>query len=61
MQIDEGADLVYVFDTNSIQLEKEYFLGTYMEKMKSDLFLEFKKKLLISQKIKSFMNRILSI
>ena len=54
MQIDEGADLVYVFDTNSIQLEKEYFLGTYMEKMKSDLFLEFKRKIAYFSKNKKF-------
>ena len=54
MQIDEGADLVYVFDTNSIQLEKEYFLGTYMDKMKSDLFLEFKKKIAYFSKNKTF-------
>ena len=54
MQIDEGAELVYVFDTNSIQLEKEYFLGTYIEKMKSDLFLEFRKKIAYFSKNKRF-------
>ena len=32
MQIDEGADLVYVFDTNSIQLEKNIFLELIWKK-----------------------------
>ena len=54
MQIEAGAELVYVFDTNSIQLEKEYFLGTYIEKMKSDLFLQFRKKIAYFSKNKKF-------
>ena len=45
MQFDAGAEIVYVFDTNSVQLNNSYYLDTYMERMKSELFLEFNNKL----------------
>ena len=41
MQFDAGAEIVYVFDTNSVQLNNIYYLDIYMERMKSELFLEF--------------------
>jgi len=64
MQIEAGAELVYIFDTNSLQLRRNYFIGTYLEKMKTDLFLEFRNKIAYFSKNKAFyeqdMNKIKS-
>ena len=57
MQLNAGAELVYVFDTNSIQLNESYFLDIYMKKMKSDLFLEFSGKLAYFSKNRSFYHQ----
>ncbi len=54
MQLDAGAEIVYVFDTNSMQLESPYYLDIYMQKMKTELFLEFSKKLAYFSKNKNF-------
>ena len=43
MQLDSGAEIVYVFDTNSKQLDKEYFEKRYLGMVKkhySNLFLK---------------------
>ena len=34
MQLDSGAEIVYVFDTNSKQLDKEYFEKRYLGMVK---------------------------
>ena len=43
-QLDAGADIVYIFDTNAVQLEKKYFIKNYLNKLKKELFLPFKKR-----------------
>lgn len=43
-QLDAGAEIVYVFDTNAVQLDKEYFINNYLSKLKKELFLPFKNR-----------------
>ena len=45
MQLDNHSEIVYVFDTNAKQLEKDYFVQTYMENLKNNIFSEFKGKI----------------
>jgi Uroporphyrinogen-III decarboxylase len=43
-QLNSGAEIVYVFDTNAVQLEKNYFTDKYLRKLKKELFIPFKKR-----------------
>ena len=43
-QLYSGAEIVYVFDTNAVQLEKNYFTDKYLLKLKKELFIPFKKR-----------------
>ena len=45
MQLDNHSEIVYVFDTNAKQLEKDYFVQNYMEKLKNNIFSEFRGKI----------------
>ena len=54
IQLDSGAEIVYVFDTNSKQLDKEYFEGKYLEKIEKALFQPFPNKIAYFSKNKSF-------
>ena len=45
MQLDNHSEIVYVFDTNAKQLEKDYFVQTYMENLKNKIFSEFEGKI----------------
>ena len=45
MQLDNHSEIVYVFDTNAKQLEKDYFVQTYMENLKNEIFSEFEGKI----------------
>ena len=45
MQIEAGAEIVYIFDTNSSQLDSNYFINKYMGKLKTELFSPFKKNI----------------
>ena len=45
MQIESGAEIVYVFDTNSSQLDNNYFSKTYTDKLQKELFMPFKNKI----------------
>ena len=38
-QLNSGAEIVYVFDTNAVQLEKNYFTDKYLLKLKKELFI----------------------
>jgi len=60
MQLDSGAEIVYVFDTNSKQLNKEYFEKKYFRMVKKALFQPFPKKIAYFSKNKSFydLNKI---
>ena len=42
--IESGAEIVYVFDTNAVQLEQNYFLKSYLPQIKQHLFDPFKSK-----------------
>ena len=44
MQLESGAEIVYVFDTNSKQLDKDYFEEKYLKKVEKALFQPFPKK-----------------
>tara|TARA_Y100000590_G_C15686461_1_gene1001829 strand:- start:1074 stop:2096 length:1023 start_codon:yes stop_codon:yes gene_type:complete len=57
MQLDAGAELVYIFDTNSIQMKGNYYLDVYMERMKYDLFFEFSSQLVYFSKNKRFYHQ----
>ena len=61
MQLDAGAEIVYIFDTNSVQLENSYYLGTYMSKMKSELFLQFDGRLAYFSKNQNFYKQNISV
>ena len=37
-QLDNGAEIVYLFDTNAKQLEKDYFITKYMQELKNQIF-----------------------
>jgi len=54
MQLDSGAEIVYVFDTNSKQLDKQYFVGKYLKKVEKALFQPFPNKIAYFSKNKSF-------
>ena len=54
MQLDSGAEIVYVFDTNSKQLDKDYFEKKYLRMVKKALFQPFPKKIAYFSKNKSF-------
>ena len=43
-QLESGAEIVYVFDTNAVQLEQNYFLKSYLPQIKQHLFDPFKSK-----------------
>ena len=45
MQLDNHSEIVYVFDTNAKQLEKNYFVQNYMENLKNNIFSEFEGKI----------------
>ena len=45
MQLDNHSEIVYVFDTNAKQLEKNYFIQNYMENLKNNIFSEFEGKI----------------
>ena len=54
MQLDSGAEIVYVFDTNSKQLGKQYFEEKYLKKVEKALFQPFPNKIAYFSKNKSF-------
>ena len=54
MQLESGAEIVYVFDTNSKQLDKDYFEEKYLKKVEKALFQPFPKKIAYFSKNKSF-------
>ena len=54
MQFKAGAEIVYVFDTNSSQLEKSYFLKDYMGALKTELFYPYEKKIAYFSKNQAF-------
>jgi len=54
MQIKSGAEIVYVFDTNSLQLNENYFINNYLNVLKKELFIPFEKKLAYFTKNQSF-------
>ena len=54
MQLDAGAEIVYVFDTNSKQLDKQYFEEKYLKKIEKALFQPFPNKIAYFSKNKSF-------
>ena len=60
MQLNAGAEIVYVFDTNSVQLEERYFLDHYISKIKNELFLTFEKKIAYFSKNQSFYHQEIS-
>ena len=37
-QLDNGAEIVYLFDTNAKQLDKDYFITKYMQELKNQIF-----------------------
>tara|TARA_B100001769_G_scaffold34763_2_gene22976 strand:+ start:5473 stop:6504 length:1032 start_codon:yes stop_codon:yes gene_type:complete len=43
-QLNSGAEIVYIFDTNAVQLEKRYFNEKYIGRLKNELFLPFNKR-----------------
>ena len=45
MQLESGAEIVYVFDTNSKQLDKDYFEEKYLKKVEKALFQPSPKKI----------------
>ena len=54
MQLDSSAEIVYVFDTNSKQLDKDYFEKKYLRMVEEALFQPFPKKIAYFSKNKSF-------
>ena len=54
MQLDSGAEIVYVFDTNSKQLDKDYFEKKYLRMVEKALFQPFPKKIAYFSKNRSF-------
>ena len=45
MQLKAGAEIIYIFDTNSSQLDEKYFMNKYLKDMRDQLFLPFKNKI----------------
>ena len=60
LQLNSGAEIVYIFDTNSKQLNEKYYLNTYLETLKNELFFTFKKKLAYFSKNRSFYTQEVS-
>ena len=57
MQLDAGAEYIYIFDTNSSQLNSSYFKNKYLESLKSQLFHPFNEKIAyFSKNIEVFNN-----
>lgn len=54
IQLDSGAEIVYVFDTNSKQLDKEYFTKKYLKNIEEALFQPFPNKIAYFSKNRSF-------
>ena len=54
IQLDSGAEIVYVFDTNSKQLYKEYFTKKYLKSIEEELFQPFPNKIAYFSKNRSF-------
>ena len=44
MQLENNAEIVYMFDTNAAQLESKYFTDKYIEEIKQNIFLAFPNK-----------------
>ena len=55
IQLDSGAEIVYVFDTNSKQLYKEYFTKNTLKALKKNYFNHFQIKLHIFLRTGHFM------
>ena len=45
MQLDNNAEIVYLFDTNAKQLEQNYFIDKYIVELKNNIFSEFPNKI----------------
>ena len=45
MQLDNNAEIVYLFDTNAKQLEQNYFTDKYIFELKHNIFSEFPNKI----------------
>jgi uroporphyrinogen decarboxylase len=45
MQLDNNAEIVYLFDTNAKQLEQNYFTDKYIVELKHNIFSEFPNKI----------------
>ena len=45
MQLDNNAEIVYLFDTNAKQLEQNYFTNKYIVELKHNIFSEFPNKI----------------
>ena len=45
MQLDNNAEIVYLFDTNAKQLEHDYFTKKYILELKHNIFSEFPNKI----------------
>ena len=45
MQLDNNAEIVYLFDTNAKQLEQNYFTDKYIIELKHNIFSEFPNKI----------------
>ena len=45
MQLNNNAEIVYIFDTNACQLEQNYFISKYLEELKHNIFSEFPKQI----------------
>ena len=45
MQLDNNAEIVYLFDTNAKQLDQNYFIDKYIVELKNNIFSEFPNKI----------------
>jgi len=55
LQLKAGAEIIYVFDTNSSQLEKDYFLGRYLKELKNNIFNSYPGQIAYFTKNKNIM------
>ena len=53
LQLQSGAEIVYMFDTNAVQLEKDYFCNRYLKQIKQNIFDMFPKKIAYFSKNKN--------
>ena len=53
LQLQSGAEVVYMFDTNAVQLEKDYFCNRYLKQIKQNIFDMFPKKIAYFSKNKN--------